>query len=69
MMRSPMSEEQKRIRAAAYIAHPNGIVPADSAGREVCESLVRRGDLNALGIGYLASDELIGAMALQAQAN
>lgn len=57
--RKPLSEEQRRVSAAALVAYPEGILADDEEMRELCNGLVDRGVLTAVGKGYMPSVELL----------
>jgi hypothetical protein len=64
--RTPLTELQCRVNAAAWTAYPQCITPADEEMRGVCESLLHRGLLVAIandaGEGYLANPALMEAV-------
>ena len=81
-MAHELTDEEVRVRAAAYKAWPQMIVPDDQEMSDVCDSLFKRGDLAEVRecegepdleldkvVGYLASTELRAAMQVQASLN
>lgn len=69
--RKPLTEAQHRALGTAAAFYPQGfVIDADrAADRATCDSLVERGDLEAVpGVdgGYRLSDELRTALAIDA---
>jgi hypothetical protein len=65
--RRPLTDDQARVTAAACEAWQRMIIPDDAEMREVCSSLVERGDLDVVregeGAPNLELDEIVGYLA------